>query len=40
MRTAVCELLGIDQPIVQAPIARFPGWLQRSRMQARSAMWR
>src|SRR5262249_29871450 len=24
MRTAVCELLGIDQPIVQAPIAQVP----------------
>ena len=25
MRTPVCELLGIDQPIVQAPIAEIPG---------------
>ena len=37
MRTAVCELLGIDQPIVQAPIAQSPRLAAAVSNAARSA---
>ena len=37
MITPVCEMLGIERPIVQAPMAAVPRWPRRSRMPARSA---
>ena len=37
MTTPVCELLGIDLPIVQAPMAAVPGLAAAVSMPARSA---
>ena len=40
MRTPVCELLGIEKPIVQAPMSAVPELAAAVQMRARSACWR